>query len=134
MSASALISGFGNHLFANAASASQFLLAFDLTGAAKVDLTGSGSFLLSGPGFSTSSFGQPVSLSPGSYELAALVDVNLSVNSIVEPISSFDYLTLSADFTPAEVPEPEWAFVVPIALLLVLWRPLCAGRSIKIAE
>jgi hypothetical protein len=133
MGASVQIDGFGNHLFATAEAAAELLLAFDLTNAAVVDLTGSGNFLLSGPGFSTSSFG-PVTLNAGSYALEALVETSLSTNSIREPITSFDHLNLSADFTPTQTPEPRWAFAVPIALLFILWRPLRAGRSIKVAE
>jgi hypothetical protein len=136
MGASAGVSGMASHIYAaNAAAISQFTLLFNLTSASVVELTGSGtgSFLLSGPGFSASSFGQPVTLNAGSYELEALVEASVPITSpIFGTTFFFDNLNLSADFT--SVPEPKWAFVVPIALLLMLWRPRRAGRPIRVAE
>lgn len=148
-------SGFSELANWQAAGSSEFSVTFDLTGAAVVDLSGTASgevggapgqqisflqitFLLSSPGgfqsgetfpltgaspFETS-FDDPVFLNPGSYTLTADVTGSLTLGDF----TGFDVvgggLTLNADFT--DVPEPRWSFVVPLALLVVLWRPLRA--------
>ncbi len=147
--------------FVGAAGTSQFTLLFNLTSPSVVHLTGEEfdegdlfqppvfagntlreDLLLSGPGgfrfevsnFSFSFVDKQLPLAAGSYVLTAQLD-NSATAGIVIVQDEFDFsdFTLSADFTPI-VPEPRWGFVVPIALLLVLWSPLRAGRSIKVAE